>query len=129
MTLFACVKRIAVIACVLGASLCLTGCMNQCLVPVASRTPDYCGNVKLYGTDNVPFEYEELAVLSQGYNLGAFTPEQAVQMFVADAQKVGADAIVSFKMEISSQAGGFWLVINVPKHLSLSGVAVKIKRP
>lgn len=122
-------KRLPVMAVLLMVSLCMGGCMTQCLVPVGARTPAYCGNVKLYGTDNVPFEYEEIAVLAHGYDLHHSTVEEAVQAFVAEAQKVGADAVVSFKMEITAHSGGFVVVVPTPETLSLSGVAVKIKRP
>lgn len=118
--------------CVFAVSLC--GCSTvKSSVPVAIRTPAYCGNVKLYGTDNVPFEYEELGIVSLAA-LEHTTQEAKIEAFVNEARKMGADAIVNVTIE---PANDMVLVIfgfggggsPHPNSYRLSGVAVKIRRP
>lgn len=126
----------AVAAAVLGlcAGLMVSGCGTiKASVPVAVRTPVYCGSVKLYGTDNVPFEYEELGVVAL-YAHESSSLEEKVTQFVNEAQKMGADAILNFRVEpvndivlvIFGFGGGAG-----PCHggYRITGVAVEIKRP
>ena len=118
---------------VCGLAVVLSGCAVQHTVPLATRTPTSFGNIKLYGTDNVPFEYEELASLSQAYDMDPYTEEESLRLFAAKAQEVGADAILNFRMESLPGTGGFFFVASAigprTSYLSLSGTAVKIKRP
>ncbi len=118
----------------IGLVVLVFGCASvQHTVPLVTRTPTVFGNVKVYGTGSVPFEYEELASLAQGYSMWHFTLEESLARFAAKAQEVGADAILNFKMEVSPAAGGFFFVFSVigptSSFVTLSGTAVKIKRP
>jgi len=115
-------------------ALLLSGCVSaQRAVPLAGRTPSYCGNIKLYGTDNVPFEYEEIASLAHGYDAFWFPLDDCLRQFAAQAQGLGADAVLNFKVEQHGGVGGFFLVISSlgqnAGYLYLTGTAVKIKRP
>lgn len=97
------------------------------VVPVADRTPATCGNTKLFGTDNVSFEYEELGavgILSYSHSV-----DECVRAIVSEAEKLGADAILNFRMQPLDHSEGFWLVVGHRGPVELSGVAVKIKRP
>lgn len=111
----------------------LSGCLTQRMVQVGARTPAAFGDLKVYGTANVPFEYEEVAVLAQGYNMGHYTEEACFKMFAEKAREVKADAVLNFKMEIVPGVGGFLFVMTAinptSSCMTLSGVAVKIKRP
>lgn len=102
-------------------------------IPVAVRTPAYCGSVKLYGTENVPFEYEELGVVSL-LSHDTTSLEEKISAFVGEAQKLGADAIVNFMaVQMNDDVGvilGFGYGGGPCKnYYRLTGVAVKTKRP
>lgn len=106
-----------------------TGCATGRVVPVATRTPASFGHIKLYGTDNVPFEYEELGVIGQLYDK-QFSMDQCLRMFAEEAEKLGADAILNFRVEPGEAYGGFILVLGDHyAHVTLTGVAVRIKKP
>ena len=113
---------------------CLCGCGSiKSSIPVSVRTPAYCGNIKLYGTDNVPFEYEELGVVALR-ETDFTTLEDKLSAFVREAQKLGADAVVNFRVEpindIVVVVFGFGGGAGPCKDsYLLTGVAVKIKRP
>jgi hypothetical protein len=112
----------------------VSGCATQRAVPLGVRTPAVCGNVKLYGTDNVPFEYEEIACLAQSYDMTVHDLDECLRLFAAKAQELGADAVLGFRMQNESGTGGFlgvtWSTIgDSTSYLHLTGVAVKIKRP
>lgn len=73
--------------------------------------------VKIYGTDNVPFEYEEIAFHFRAYqssNVGAATAH-----FCREVKQLDADAILNFRISPSP-----WR-----DDLRVEGVAVRIKRP
>jgi hypothetical protein len=110
-----------------AALLLSSGCRTVYVVPVAQRTPSTCGNIRLYGTDNVPFEYEELGVI--GLTFEDASQDQCLQAFVSEAQKMGADAILGFRIEPVVFSGGFMLVVCNHSETRLTGVAVRIKRP
>lgn len=109
----------------LGAS----GCITRYSTALGSRTPPACGNVKLYGTDNVPFEYEELSFLSQTYDQ-LYSRDDALRSFATEAQSLGADAVLNFRLE-SEWIGDNWFgfTIAMAQQFKLTGVAVKIKKP
>ncbi len=113
----------------LGAAL-LTGCASTHTVPLGSRTANIYGGMQLYGTSNVPFAYEELGFITHTYHKDSYKKDQAMRLFVEEAQKMGADAVVNFRFDILTGTGGFWLVLTEPKvYYNLTGVAVKITRP
>ena len=112
---------------VLCAALLLAGCQSVQTLPVAQRTPSQCGDIKLYGTDNVPFEYEELGVI--GIYVTYKSMEEALQVFMAEAQKMRADAVLNLRVQPGIGVGGFFLVITLPNKIYITGTAVKIKRP
>ena len=105
----------------------LTGCKTVYKVPLGQRTPTECGNVKLYGTENVPFEYEEISTIALMYQ---HTPQdECLRQFVAEAQRLGADAVLNFMLEPVNDTGGFMFVGTAQNTTLVKGVAVKIKRP
>jgi len=116
----------------LVALMCGCGSVRMSM-PIAVRTPAYCGEMKLYGTDNVPFEYEELGVVAVFENDWT-SVEDKMDKFISEAQKMGADAIVNFSIEPANDivlvffgfGGGAG-----PCSCSylIKGVAVKVKRP
>jgi len=129
-------KKCTFVYCLAALSLAtiVSGCVYaQRSFPLAGRTPSYCGNIKIYGTDNVPFEYEEIASLAHGYDTFWFTPDDCLRQFAAQAQGLGADAVLNFKLEQQAGVTGFILVGNLlgqnSGYLYLTGTAVKIKRP
>ena len=122
-----------VLAVVVGAAW-LSGCASvERVVPLGAKTPSVFGNVKLYGTDNVPFEYEEIAAVSQTYSAFDYGYEDCLKLFAARVQQLGADAVLNFKVDQDETPKGFLLVVTVISPslgwLHLSGTAVKIKRP
>ena len=106
----------------------LPGCRTAYIVPVAQDTSRaLCGNIKLYGTTNVPFEYEELSVVAIMYD--GMTQDACLSDFIATVQKLGADAVLNFSLDPTVDSEGFWLVIDDCSRIRVKGVAVKIKRP
>ena len=107
----------------------LAGCVTPCTVLTATKTPPAFGNIKLYGTDNVPFEYEEIGVHSLFYS--KVDLDGALNQYAEQVRNLGADAVLGFRVShvVSHQAIlGFSLFWNDTQY-ELSGVAVKIKRP
>ena len=102
----------------------------QYVTPLGARTPAVCGTIRLYATDNVPFEYEELGAIGGLYHK-IKSPDQRLQAFTAEARKLGADAIVNFSQEPMIGA----LVLfgfggdDPTVYTRMTGVAVKIRRP
>ncbi len=77
----------------------MVGCRSpQYVIPLGARSPAACGNIRLYATDNVPFEYEELGAIGGLYHK-VKSEDQRLRAFVAEARKLGADAIVNFSQE------------------------------
>ena len=117
----------------LGFVMLLSGCAMQHTVPLATATPKSFGKIRLYGTENVPFEYEEIASLAQTRGLAFSSKEECLNVFAESAEELGADAILNFRMELLPSTLGFLVVFAriTPDrcYLSLSGTAVKIKRP
>lgn len=106
----------------------LTGCISVQTVSLAQRTPAACGGVKLYGTANVPFEYEEIGTVAIVHAGG--TQEEWLREFTAEAQRLGADAVLNFMLEPVYHSGGFMLVVpHTDNTVVVKGVAVKVKRP
>jgi hypothetical protein len=121
-------------ACIALVLLFSAGCITQRTVPLGARTPAACGNLKLYATDNVPFEYEEIACLAQSFDMFAYGMDDCLRLFAAKAQELGADAILDFHMENGPGVGGVFGVTwsnlgDSTSYLHLTGVAVKIRRP
>ena len=105
----------------------LTGCKTVYKVPLGQRTPTDCGNVKLYATAIVPFEFEEISTIALMYQ---HTPhDECLRQFVAEAQRLGADAVLNFMLEPVNETGGFLFVGTGQNTTLVKGVAVKIKRP
>jgi hypothetical protein len=107
-----------------------TSCVSKQAIVAGDRSGALYGNVKIYGTDNVPFEYEEVGVIGHVYHKNVYSKEQFMREFVAEAQQMGADAILDFKIEPVPVGGGVFVVVVTPgDFVRLTGVAVKIKRP
>ena len=127
------IKSVGGFLMVLTATCLLAGCITQRLVQVGARTPSSFGDIKVYGTANVPFEYEELAVLAQGTDMSVYSEDESLKMFAEKALAVKADAILNFKIEVMPGVGGFFAVFSAigpgTSYMTLSGTAVKIKRP
>jgi hypothetical protein len=104
----------------------LSGCVNPCTVMTGARTPADFGNIKVYGTDNVPFEYDEI-----GFHCVVVDADQqtALRTFATQTQNMGADAILNFHIRPVYATGGFFFVMSDTSQYEVSGVAVKIKRP
>ena len=128
-------KKSAMAYCLASCALAvvLSGCMTQRMVQVGARTPAAFGDIKVYGTTEVPFEFEEVAVLAQGYDMWTYTEEECFKMFAEKALAVKADAILNFKIEVVPGCGGFMFVTATigptTSFMTLSGTAVRIKRP
>lgn len=120
-------KTVSIFLSALAAAVLLGGCQTVHVVPVAQRTPAFCGNVKLYGTDNVPFEYEELGIVS--VSLSHATTDEVLQLFVSEVQKLGADAALNVRFQSVNRTGGFFLVLTLPNDNLITGTAVKKTRP
>ncbi len=84
-------------------------------------SPDWAG-LKLYATDNVPFEYEEIGFICVNEMSRDRKPDDKAMCakFRDKALALGADAVVNFRMDDDSD---FCYVFK------LTGVAVKIKKP
>ena len=107
----------------------LAGCVVPCTIYTDSRTPPSFGTVKLYGTDNVPFEYREIAVHTVYINTS--DQQEAVRIFAEQVRALDADAVLGFRMtpllwQISFF--GFNIIDDMSQYV-LSGTVVKIKRP
>ena len=116
---------------VLAAISVLSGCQSMdesvCVINLAQNTPRQCGNIKLYGSDSVPFEYEEIAAIGT-YKTWADESE-ALEFFIKEAEKLKADAVINFRVQPGIGVGGLFLVITMPSKMHLTGTAVRIKRP
>ena len=91
-------------------------------IPTAGRaTPDW-GTLKVYATDNVPFEYEEIGFVAHAEysdHNGWLNEQALLNTFRDKVIRMGADALLNFRYDTF---GGDWAC-------QVSGVAVKIKRP
>ena len=107
----------------------VAGCRSVQTLPVAQRTPTQCGNIKLYGTDNVPFEYQELGVI--GVTVTHQSLNDCLEAFAGEARKMDADAVLNFRVVPVQGTGGFMYVTTISQdnRVCMTGVAVKIKRP
>jgi len=98
-------------------------------VPIATRTPAACGNIRLYGSYNVPFEFEEMGVVSViCYDV---SENEMLSRFASEASKLGADAVLNFSIE---QQSGLHVLFGFGLHhisdvITLRGTAVRIKKP
>ncbi len=113
----------------IAAMLMITGCITPCTVLTAGKTPPVFGNIKLYGTDNVPFEYEEIGVQSFIYINN--DQEGALKTYADQVRGLGAEAVLNFRIRrvmFVQSFLGFGFIPN-PTQFEMEGVAVKIKRP
>ena len=91
-------------------------------IPIADRATPEWGSLKVYATDNVPFEYEEIGFVTISYHTNRYgepNEKDMLSKFRDRALEMGADAVLNFRYE----ALGLYYLTHV------SGVAVKIKRP
>jgi len=114
--------RIFLIAVLLTA-----GCHSRTvIVPTGKITPPW--RIPVYATDNVPFEYEEIALVSTIACIEADV-EKATSRFQKAVDQLGADAVLNFRLEYDISVGGFMVVVSDAEYVRITGVAVKIKRP
>jgi hypothetical protein len=110
----------------IGLALSMTsGCAThhaQHSIPTAGRaTPDW-GTLKVFSTDNVPFEYEEIGFVTCSMWARHTVPpkeEDMLARFRDKAIRMGADAVLNFR----------YSSLYADLLVELSGVAVKIKKP
>lgn len=101
-----------------------TGCgTTYCAqgLPSGSKAAPDWGPLKVFATDNVPFEYEEIGLVSASAHQASSARDESklCAMLREKAISMGADAIINLRYEVYS--------MNVGAHMS--GVAVKIKKP
>jgi len=113
----------------------LPACGRTISVGVGSRASADWGDLKVFSTDVVPFEFEELSYIS--VTRPAASKERHIPNAMAEfrkmAEQLGADAILNLRVDnvMATGGGGFVLVV-VPGEsnwVMISGVAVRIKRP
>ena len=108
----------------------LSGCVSAYNVGMAGKTPVSMGNVKLYSTDSVPFEYEELGFVSvrvDGSPFGPPTQDYALGIFQREVAKTGADAVLNFRVEEAFWSS--WLFFPGGSCARVFGTGVRIVRP
>ena len=92
-----------VVAVVFLLSACET--MHSFSIPSVEKTPAAFGDIPIYYSDIVPFEYEEIGiVLVWGNN-----QENAIKEMASKAKSVGADAIINFRATYG--VGGLYIVV------------------
>lgn len=126
-------RRLSAAAGLMIVSAALTGCTHTYHVGMVSRTPSSMGNVKLYSTDCVPFEYEELGFVLVYADAGPgawFGPPPqgfVLETFQKEVARTGADAVLNFRIDYISWSD--WLLFPPGSGATASGTAVKILRP
>ena len=115
------------------AFLAISGCVHSYHVGMGEKTPTALGQIKLYSTDNVPFEYQELSYVSCHVDGGVaelFRPrpqDEVLSSFRDQVVKAGGDAVINFRMYASFHGG--YLIFPGSYFTIVSGTAVKIRRP
>lgn len=111
-------KRFTALAALLALAVLPSGCVSlNVTVPLAEHASStVTGGVQLFSTDNVPFEYKEIAYHTFH---GECHSNDATTRFCREAKAMGGDAVLSFRCRPGS----------CERHYVAEGIVVKVTKP